>query len=102
MKNLNLGMVVTTAFISSKIAQNPQFAVFCQKSLERHKTGDWGDLEDEDKETNEDALINEGRVFSSYLLSEEVKKEISVNEEKIWIITEWDRSETTILFPSEY
>jgi hypothetical protein len=62
------------------------------KCLSRHVTGDWGDLCDEDKQTNEIAL-NEGlRLFSSYI----------INGNKLWIITEWDRSATTLLLPSEY
>jgi hypothetical protein len=72
---------------------------FCRKSstdllqlLYRHQTGDWGDLEDEDKESNEEALINDTRIFSSY----------SIAEDKIWIITEADRSLTTFLMPSDY
>ena len=60
--------------------------------LYRHQTGDWGDLEDEDKESNEEALINDTRIFSSY----------SIAEDKIWIITEADRSLTTFLMPSDY
>ena len=60
--------------------------------LHRHQTGDWGDLEDGDKEANEEALVNDTRIFSSY----------SVGEDKIWIITEADRSFTTFLMPSDY
>lgn len=48
---------------------------------------------EEDKATNDNALVTEGRLFSSYDYKEDIK---------IWIITEWDRSATTILFPSEY
>ena len=61
--------------------------------LHRHLSGDWGDLCDEDKEANDQALIDGSRIFSSY----EIGK-----GEKIWVITEADRSSTTILLPSEY
>jgi hypothetical protein len=61
--------------------------------LQRHISGDWGDLEPEDIAANNDALINDDRLFSSYKIAEGVK---------IWIITEWDRSATTLLLPSEY
>lgn len=64
-----------------------------EELLRRHQTGDWGDLGQEDKATNEDALKTGGRIFSAYILSTGVK---------IWLITEWDRSATTILLPSEY
>jgi len=58
-----------------------------------HVTGDWGDLGDEDKNEN-DLSVEEGfRVLSAYKLETDVK---------VWIITEWDRSVTTILLPDEY
>lgn len=63
-------------------------------SLFRHLTGDWGNLCDEDKEENNRALQAGGRILSSYL-TESAK-------ENFWIITEADRSATTILLPSEY
>lgn len=61
--------------------------------LTRHLSGDWGDLCDEDKAENDYAVENGGRIFSSYLTS---------NNTKVWVITECDRSATTFLLPSEY
>ena len=61
--------------------------------LERHISGDWGDLCSEDSELNDSAVKNGARILSSYSLPTDVK---------IWIITEWDRSVTTMLLPSEY
>ena len=61
--------------------------------LMRHVVGDWGDMDAHDIAANDDALANnDGRLFSSY----------NVDGEKLWIITEWDRSVTTFLLPSEY
>jgi hypothetical protein len=61
--------------------------------IERHTTGDFGELSDADRESNWQALENgDGRVFSSY----------RVGDEKVWVITEADRSSTTLLLPSEY
>ena len=60
--------------------------------LARHATGDWGDLCAFDRRQNEIALRHSYRVFSSY--------ETSVG--KVWIITEADRSVTTILLPEDY
>ena len=60
--------------------------------MKRHTTGDWGDVDDEDKQTNNDALKHGSRLISSY----------NVADTKVWIITEADRSVTTILLPSEY
>jgi hypothetical protein len=62
--------------------------------LLRHVTGDWGDLEDEDKARNERALHQQTRILSSYGREGE--------PDTLWIITEWDRSITTILRPGEY
>lgn len=60
--------------------------------LDRHVSGDWGDLCEDDKQLNEAALKEGSRLFSSYTLG----------EGKLWIITEADRSSTTLLLPSEY
>ena len=73
--------------------QDPDFAKFVQKSLNRHVKGDWGTLSDEDKQENELSLKEGYRLISAY----EAK-----GLPKIWIITEADRSATTILFPDEY
>lgn len=61
--------------------------------LTRHLQGDWGDLCEEDAEMNNEALSLGNRVLSSYDLPE---------DKKVWVITESDRSVTTILLPSEY
>ena len=53
---------------------------------------DWGDLRQEDKALNDQAVESGDQVMAKYLTS----------KGKIWIITEWDRSATTILFPCEY
>lgn len=61
--------------------------------LGRHQRGDWGDLDAVDKQTNQDALSNGARIFSVYQVAEAVR---------FWVITEADRSATTILLPEEY
>ena len=60
--------------------------------LARHATGDWGELCAFDRRQNEIALRDGHRVLSSY----------PVGERRVWIITEADRSGTTILLPEEY
>jgi hypothetical protein len=64
--------------------------------ISRHLRGDWGDLSDDDKRANDEA-VKDGdlRIFSSY-------NHPDSSDGKIWIITEADRSSTTLLFPSEY
>lgn len=61
--------------------------------LVRHAQGDWGELDEEDTQENEFSLVNGLRVLSAYTLSDTTR---------FWIITEADRSVTTILLPSEY
>jgi len=63
------------------------------QALARHQEGDWGDLGDEDKESNEKAVWMGGRIFSAYRAS---------TGEKFWVITEADRKSTTVLLPEEY
>lgn len=62
-------------------------------ALSRHVKGDWGDLGPEDIEENEFSVKNGYRLLSSY------KAESGT---KFWVITEWDRSATTVLLPMEY
>ncbi|PTR03794.1 hypothetical protein C8K18_101260 [Paraburkholderia sp. GV068] len=62
--------------------------------LLRHQCGDWGVLDAEDCAANERAVILGGRLLSAY--------ELGANKEKIWIITEADRSSSTLLLLSEY
>lgn len=64
-----------------------------QRALLRHVRGDWGDLDAEDREANERAVLEGSRLLSAYR---------TASGEKFWIITECDRSVTTFLLPSEY
>lgn len=61
--------------------------------VSRHLNGDWGDLDGEDRKENQSALANGTRIFSSYQIDEKTR---------LWIITEADRSATTLLLPEEY
>jgi hypothetical protein len=62
--------------------------------LRRHLDGDWGELDACDRRRNDAALKSgQERLFSAYQIAPELK---------LWIITEWDRSVTTLLLPSEY
>lgn len=63
--------------------------------LMRHANGDWSEMCHEDQVTNRNAIRDGFRVFSSYKLPTE-------EEQNVWIITEADRSSTTILLPEDY
>lgn len=64
-----------------------------RESLERHERGDWGDVCEDDRRANEQSLTHGARLLSVYHTN---------GGTKFWIITEADRSATTILLPSEY
>ena len=85
-----LGQVLMTVGASEAMLQAqhvpPEF-------LLRHVHGDWGDLCVEDQRENERSLCLGNRLLSSYQTRQ---------EDKLWVITEWDRSATTLLLPEEY
>jgi hypothetical protein len=91
-KLFNLGQVVVTGGVNDRVADNEDFAKFVWDSLQRHNRGDWGNLDHEDTQANTQALVDNTRLLSAY----------GEGEDKIWIITEADRSSTTVLFPGEY
>lgn len=90
-----LGQIVATAAVSELIHQHGLDAEI-QNLLQRHVTGDYGNVCDSDKAENELSVKEGYRILSAYSIC------IGTEEYKIWIITEADRSVTTLLFPSEY
>jgi len=86
----NLGQVLITRGIEALERRLPcDFLGIC---LSRHQHGDWGRVCQEDKAANDEALREGFRILSVYVFS----------DIRIWIVTEADRSVTTILLPSEY
>src|SRR5206468_11061601 len=83
-----LGRIVATPGVLSALTSED-----IQTALSRHVTGDWGDLDEEDRRENELSLANGFRLLSAYRSKAGVK---------FWVITEADRSVTTILLPEEY
>jgi hypothetical protein len=90
-----MGRTVATRAVAARMAEDLMFAQFATKCLVRHASGHWGNLGDEDKAANEKALSESLRLFSSYWFR-------GNEEDKLWVITEHDRSYTTLLFPSDY
>lgn len=86
----NLGQVVATPGALEALQQAGDNAA---QFLRRHVTGDWGQVSAEDAAENDFSVQNGYRILSVYRLSDGTK---------IWIITEADRSSTTILLPEEY
>ena len=85
-----LGHVVGTPGAMAALAASGQSP---EKFLRRHVRGDWGDVSAADAEANDESLAGGDRLLSSYRTS---------SGTKIWIITEADRSATTLLLPEEY
>lgn len=94
--DLPLGRVLITCGVDQLIKSGRLDPDFVCHLIARHSVGDWGDLCEEDREMNREALDPEcpERVMSSY--------EVESINDSIWIITEWDRSATTVLLPEEY
>ena len=83
-----LGKIVATQNALGKLT-----APDILNALRPHHAGDWGDLDDHDRQVNERALSVGGRLCSVYY---------SGSGLKFWIITEADRSATTVLMPEDY
>ncbi|MDP9488527.1 MAG: hypothetical protein M3Q49_22540 [Actinomycetota bacterium] len=86
---LSLGRVVATPG-ALRVLSNTGEDPF--RLLARHASGDWGELDAHDRRENERSLKNGWRILSSY----------PVGDGRVWVITEADRSSTTILLPEEY
>lgn len=86
----SLGRVIATQGIA-QLAESG--TIKPMEYLARHARGDWGDVYQEDWQLNNRSVAGGGRLMSSYKIDECVT---------LWIITEWDRSVTTLLLPSEY
>lgn len=95
MNSLELGQLVFTCGIAKRMGIDKNFSKFIYDSIGRYINCDWGKTCDEDKKRNDEAVQhNNSRILAVYAHPE--------TGEKIWIITEEDRSITTVLFPSEY
>jgi hypothetical protein len=98
------GSLLATAGVSNAIHSGTDegimFRHFVADSFGKHIACNWGDLDAEDIEVNNDALKHGGRLFSAYIPKQ--YPQLDNEEYKIWIITESSRTSTTILFPSEY
>ena len=88
-----LGNIYMTRRINEEIANNYKFAEEIRFCFERYKNKDWGELCQEDKQMNDDAIkTGNERILAAY----------DTSKGKIYIITEHDYSATTILFADEY
>ena len=86
---LQLGLITKTVGVSEYVAE-----IELLESLRRHQSGDWGDVCEERRRLNEEALRDGFRILSVYHAQK--------THRRYFIITEADRSVTTILLPNEY
>ena len=99
MDELHIGEVYATQGVIAEMKDIYGFQEFCSGCLMRHRSYDWGDIDEEDKASNDEAVESGGRIISAYILP---RYFCIAYTDRIWIITEADRSQTTILFPYEY
>lgn len=83
-----LGRIVATPNALAHLTQDDILA-----GISRHQSGDWGDVDEHDRQSNDHALVKGTRLLSVYH---------SAAGMKFWIITEADRSATTVLLPEDY
>jgi hypothetical protein len=83
-----LGKIVSTPNALDRLTQEDILL-----AIGRHQAGDWGDVSEDDRTANERALVEGTRLWSMYHAG---------NGVKFWLITEADRSATSVLMPEDY
>jgi hypothetical protein len=99
---LTTGVVVITSGASQRLEEaREQPGEYAAECLARHQRGDWGNVDHEDRLTNDEAVRTGYRVISSYAIDPNGDRK-GWGENALWIITEADRSATTLLLAEEY
>jgi hypothetical protein len=83
-----LGKIVSTPNALSQLTQEDILM-----GIQRHQAGDWGEVDADDRRANDQAWVERTRIISAYH---------SANGTKFWLITEADRSHTTVLMPEDF
>ena len=91
--NFESGEVIATPKVLNEMETNKPFLYFCLDAFNKHMYGNWGNVNKEDKAANDEAVIYGDQIVSSYRFRK---------GSDILIITEADRSRTTLLFANEY
>ena len=100
---IQIGEVYATKGVNEDAEKNENFREFINICTNRHINKDFGEMEEEDIESNKESIINGSRIFSSY----KIDKKLNNENDKLWIITEAEndnkeREYTTILYPKKY
>lgn len=93
--DVQLGQLIMTASIAAWLETDGNRRAWIAQCIRRHRTGDWGDVHTDDAALNDAAAADGGRLLSSYTYPDE-------DTTVVWLITEADRSATTILHPADY
>ncbi len=89
----SIGNLVATCSVTDRMEKDPAFREFVSYSYRRYISCDWGDTCKADQRQNDIAVRDGERILAEYRFDKDTK---------LWIITEWDRSVTTLLFPDDY
>lgn len=87
-----LGQTVMTRSVADWIDGNEARHIRVMACLQKHQCGDWGEVSATDARLNDAAVKSEDRIMSAY----------TVDNKTVWVITEHDRSVTTVMFPEDY
>jgi len=101
---VDLGVVLVSRTLNADAERFRILRRFCAQALVRHAQGDWGDVCEQDRQTNEWALAHGARLVSVYKFPAQLPGADmqALASDRVWIITERDRSATTLLYPSDY
>jgi hypothetical protein len=104
--NLGLGRLTATAGVADWTAECEEATLFVSQITRKFLTGDWGDLHAEDWQSNDYAAAHGERIVASYPIPDTFDQLPSDSygrtHSKLWLISEFDRSRTTILTPGDY
>lgn len=104
-QKFRLGTIVMTPAVEQRLRDNNDTegtaAMQLSAMFVAHASGDWGDIDDEDKKENDEAVTHGRRILSAYAIDLDGDRR-GYGDNCVWIITEADRSVTTALLPSEY
>jgi len=90
--NMQYGQIVATRGVADLMERDAAFRRDLAAAFQRYQRGDWGEVCPEDWALNDQSAQDGERILAAYTCA----------GVKVWIITEWDRSVTTFLFPDEY
>lgn len=97
-KTFDIGKVVATKTVWDLMESNEAFKAFVSECLSRYILYDWGDIAKPEWELNDRCTAEDGRVIALYWIPDEIEETF---EDQFWIITEGDRSVTTLLVGSD-